>query len=81
MVMKGSDVEDVAGGIGGVIEILSSTSIVVGAVRAGGGTVDVASGIGGVGACGIESVECSSYGASSACAASSAYGGSTTSTE
>ena len=52
MVMKGSNVEDVAGG-----------------------TVDVASSISGAGACGTESVECSS------CGASSPYGGSTTGTK
>ena len=75
IVMKGSDVEDVTSGTGGVVEVLSGTTIVVGVVGAGGGTIDVASGIGGVGACGTESVECSSYGASSP------YGGSTTGTE
>ena len=36
-------------------------------VGASGGTVDVASGIGGARACGIEYVECSSCGAFSAC--------------
>ena len=81
MVMKGFDVENVAGGTWGVVEVLSGTGTMVGAVRVGGGTVDVASSIGGAGACGIESVECSSYGASSACGASSAYGGFATSTE
>ena len=47
----------------------------VGVIRASGGTVDTASGIGGAGACGTESIECSS------CGASSAYGGSATGTE
>ena len=77
MVIKGCGVEDadVAGGTEGVVEVLSGTTIVVGVVGVGGGTIDVASGIGGAGACGTEFVECSSYGASSPC------GGSTTGTE
>ena len=75
IVMKGSDVEDVAGRIWGVIEVFLGTSNVVGVIRASGGTVDTASGIGGAGACGTESIECSS------CGASSAYGGSATGTE
>ena len=77
MVIKGCGVEDtnMASGRGGVVEVLSGTTIVVGVVGVGGGTIDVASGIGGAGACGTEFVECSSYGASSPC------GGSTTGTE
>ena len=75
IVMKGSDVEDVAGGTGGVVEVLSGIGIVVGAVGAGGGIVDMASGINSAGVCGRDSVECSSYDTSSACS------GSTTGTE
>ena len=75
MVMKGFDVEDVAGGTGGVVKVLSGMGTMVGVVGASGGIVDVASGIDGAGACGTDSVECSS------CGASLAYGGFATSTE
>ena len=75
MVMKGSDVEDVAGGTEGVVEVLSGIGIVVGAVGAGGGIVDMATGINSAGVRGRDSVECSSCDTSSACS------GSTTGTE
>ena len=42
MVMKGFDVEDVAGGTGGVVKVLSGMGTMVGVVGASGGIVDVA---------------------------------------
>ena len=83
MVIKGCGVEDAdtAGGTRGVVEVLLGTSIVVGVAGVGSGIVDGTSGIGGVGACGRDSVECSTCDTSSACGASSAYGGFATSTE
>ena len=72
MVIKGCGVEDadVAGGTEGIVEVHSGTGTMVGVARAGGGTVDVTSGIGGVGACGRDFVECSFCGTSSACGGS-----------
>ena len=69
MVIKGYGVEDTnaASGRGSVVEVLSGTGTVVGAARVGGGTIDVTSCIGGVGACGRDYMECSSCGTFSAC--------------